>query len=146
MEAITSHKDEAAVLLIDGKCMLCNKITHFVVKRDKKKYFRFAALQSPVGQQLLKNGHLPIDDLDTFVMVQSNQYYTKSEAALRVFRKLDGGWRLLYWFRFVPLAWRNYVYHIIARNRYRWFEKHEMCIIPTPELLERFLDDGIGGA
>jgi len=141
MKKMSSPKDKTTVLLIDGQCMLCNRITRFVVKRDKQKIFRFATLQSPFGQQLLRDGNLPIDDLDTFVMVHSKQYYTKSEAALRVLRKLDGWWWVLYPFILVPLVMRNYVYDIIARNRYRWFEQNDMCILPTPELLDRFMDE-----
>lgn len=140
MNATSPHTEEPIVLLIDGECLLCNGITHFVVKRDKRMVFRFATLQSPLGQQLLKEGHLPIDDLDTFVMVQSKRYYTKSEAALRVLRKLDGWWRILYMFRLVPIALRNFVYNRIARNRYRLFGKAEVCLLPTAELNDRFLD------
>ncbi|WP_054024706.1 thiol-disulfide oxidoreductase DCC family protein [Bacillus sp. FJAT-28004] len=141
MKTMTSRNDDTTVLLIDGQCMLCNRITRFVVKRDKKKFFRFATLQSPFGQHLLRDGNLPLDDLDTFVMVQSKIYYTKSEAALRVLRRLDGWWWLLYPFILVPLAWRNLVYDRIARNRYRWFEKNDVCIMPTPDLINRFMDE-----
>lgn len=146
MDGTKLNKDDPAVLLIDGQCLLCNKIIHFVVKRDKARAFRFAMLQSPIGKQLLVEGNFPIDDLNTFVMVQGEQYYTKSEAALRVFRRLNGWWRILYMFIVVPLAWRNWVYDIIARNRYRIFGRANVCLLPTPELMGRFIEQGAQAA
>lgn len=142
MDETNLNNDEPAVLLVDGQCLLCNRITHFVAKRDKVRAFRFAMLQSPIGQQLLVEGDFPLDDIDTFVLVQGGRYYTKSDAALRVFRKLDGWWRILYLFIVVPLPFRNWVYDSIARNRYRIFGRADVCLLPTSELMERFMEHG----
>lgn len=143
MNGTLQRKKSQDILLIDGQCLLCNRITRFVAKRDKTKVFHFASLQSRAGRQLLIEGHLPIDDLNTFVMVQDGQYFTKSDAALRVFRKLDGFWPVLYMFIFVPLAWRNAVYDRIARNRFKWFGKADACMLPTADVRGRFLENGI---
>lgn len=134
---------QPAVLLIDGQCLLCNRITRFVAKRDQAVAFQFAALQSGIGQQLLAEGHLPVDDINTFVMVQDGRYYTKSDAALRVFRRLGGLWPLLYVFRIVPRGWRNVIYDFVARNRYRWFGMNDACILPSQDVRSRFLENGI---
>ncbi|OMF38480.1 hypothetical protein BK133_02085 [Paenibacillus sp. FSL H8-0548] len=132
-----------AVLLIDGQCYLCNRITQFVVKRDKAKVFRFATLQSPIGQRLLQEGQLSLVDMNTFVMVQGDDYFIKSDAALRVLSKLDGWWRILYLFIIVPRSLRDVVYDINAQNRFRWFGAPEECLIPTHDLRSRFLEDGV---
>jgi predicted DCC family thiol-disulfide oxidoreductase YuxK len=146
MDGSLQRKKPKDILLIDGKCLLCNGITRFVAKRDKAKAFHFASLQSRAGQQLLIEGHLPIDDLNTFVMLQDGQYFTKSEAALRMFRKLNGFWPILYMFIIVPLAWRNAIYDRIARNRFEWFGKADACLLPAAEVRERFLVNGIESA
>ena len=146
MDKTKLKKNEPAVLLVDGQCLLCNRITHFVARRDKARVFQFAMLQSLVGQQLLVEGNFPLEEIDTFVMVQGERHYTKSDAALRVFRKLDGWWRILYLFIVVPLAWRNWVYDIIARNRYRIFGRADVCLLPTPELMGRFMEHGAQAA
>lgn len=147
MNGLRQKNNQPAVLLIDELCLLCNAITRFVVKRDKLMAFQFASLQSEDGQRLLIEGHLPIGDINTFVMVQGGKYYTKSDAALRAFRKLDGLWVLLYVFIVVPLAWRNLVYDFIACNRYRWFRRRaNVCLLPTPEVKARFLANGIQAA
>ncbi|WP_424768928.1 thiol-disulfide oxidoreductase DCC family protein [Paenibacillus sp. sgz302251] len=141
MESLEKNKEQPAVLLIDGHCLLCSGITRFVANRDKRNSFHFAALQSRAGQKLLLEGQLPLDDSNTFVMVKDGQYFTKSEAALRVFRKLNGLWPLLYMFIFVPAAWRNIIYDWIARHRYRWFGQSDRCLLPASELQSRFLDN-----
>lgn len=146
MDRARLNNVKPAVLLIDGQCLLCNTITHFVIKRDKRGAFRFAMLQSSIGKQLLIEGKLPINDIDTFVLIQGDRCYTKSDAALRVFRKLDGWWRIWHVFIIIPLAWRNLIYDIIARNRYRLFGKADVCLLPTPELRARFMDDEVQAA
>ncbi len=134
------QRKEPILLLIDGECYLCHAITQFVVKRDHARRFRFASLQSKLGQQLLRIGGLSPDDMDSFVMVQDGHYYIKSDAALRVYRELGGLWALLYGGVIFPVAFRNRVYDLIARQRYQWFGKAETCLLPTAELRGRFVE------
>lgn len=131
---------EHPVILFDGVCNLCNRSVQFVIKRDKKKLFQFAALQGELGQQLLRKFHLDPNDLNSFVLVEGDKAYRRSSAALRVARRLSGGWKLLYGFMIIPPFIRNAVYNVVARNRYKWFGKRNECMIPTPELRSRFLD------
>ncbi|MDQ0057965.1 thiol-disulfide oxidoreductase DCC family protein [Paenibacillus harenae] len=136
-----NKRKQPMIMLVDGHCHLCNGITKFVIKRDKAAKFQFASLQSQIGQQLLAEGGLPLHDLDTFVFICSGRYYTKSGAALRVFRQLNGLWPLLYPFIIVPAPFRNAVYDFIASNRYRWFGRSDSCLLPNASLRERFLDE-----
>ncbi|BBH20652.1 hypothetical protein Back11_19970 [Paenibacillus baekrokdamisoli] len=128
------------ILLIDGECSLCHAITQFVVKRDPRGHFQFASLQSPIGQRLLQERGLPANDWNTFVMIQGEGYFTKSDAALRVLRGLRGLWPLLYSGLIVPTFLRDLVYDLIANHRYRWFGKKDVCLLLTPELRSRFID------
>ncbi|WP_171056049.1 thiol-disulfide oxidoreductase DCC family protein [Paenibacillus sinopodophylli] len=134
------------ILLIDGNCLLCNGITQFVAKRDKKNQFRFAALQSAAGQKLLKEGNLPVSDIHTFVMIHAGQYNVKSEAALRVLVRLDGWWKYCNPLFYFPLSLRDVIYDFVAFNRYRFFRNTETCILPMHELSGRFITGGIYGA
>lgn len=138
-----NHHRVPSILLVDGQCLLCNGITHFVVKRDKANLFRFATLQSPLGQQLLRECNLPTEDLDTFVMVQRGSFHIKSDAALHVLAKLGGWWRFAVVGKIVPRVLRNAAYDLIAGNRYRWFGRAPRCILPTPDLISRFMDGQI---
>lgn len=128
-----------AILLFDGVCNLCNGFVQFVIKRDSKGYFRFAPLQSEIGQELIKQHQLPYEKLSTVVLIENEKAYTHSDVGLRVARNLGGIWPVFYGLTIFPRFIRNAVYNWIARNRYRWFGKKEACMIPTPELKERFL-------
>ena len=128
------------ILLIDGECMLCQRITQFVVRHDKQQIFMFASLQSDAGRHLLKLFGMPADYRDTFVLIQNKKHYTRSGAALRVCRKLGGAWRSLYALIVIPPILRNAVYNIVAANRYRWFGKSDQCMLPAPELRGRFIE------
>jgi len=131
---------EKPVVLFDGVCNLCNRSVQFIIKRDKKKKILFASLQGKMGQEVLKKFNLPADDFNSFILVQGDHIYTRSTAVLRMLKKLGRGWNFLYVFIIVPKFIRNAVYNWIARNRYKWYGKRDECMIPTPELRERFLD------
>jgi predicted DCC family thiol-disulfide oxidoreductase YuxK len=127
------------IVLFDGVCNYCNGRVNFVIKRDKKDRFRFAALQSDAGKAMLKKYNVPAVDLSSFVLIEDGKYYLRSTAALRLLKKLGGIYSLMYAFMIVPRFLRDRVYNYVARNRYRWFGKMESCMVPTEEVRGRFL-------
>ena len=131
---------ENPVLLFDGVCNLCNSTVQFVLKRDKKAYFKFASLQSDYGQNFLKKNSLPTTDFNTFILIEGDSYSTKSTAILKVFRKLSGLWPVLYIFIVFPAFLRDPFYNLIAKNRYKLFGKRDSCMIPGKEILSRFIE------
>lgn len=126
-------------LLFDGVCNLCNASVQWVLKRDRHAQFRFAALQSEIGQQLLQQHGLDPIQFDTVVLAEGDRIFLRSDAPLEISRRLGGGWKLLYVLKIIPRPLRDSVYNFIARNRYRWFGKQEVCMIPKPEWKGRFL-------
>lgn len=128
-----------AIVLFDGACNMCNHSVQFAIKRDPEGHFKYASLQSELGQELLQHYKLPLV-LDTIVLIENGKAYTHSSAPLRILRKSSTPWSLLYAFIIVPPFIRNGVYRWIAKNRYKWFGKNESCMMPTPELRRRFLD------
>lgn len=127
------------ILLFDGVCNLCNGFVQFIILRDPQAKFRFAALQSEAGQQLLEKAKMSTSEINTVVLYEHGKFYTHSDVGLRVARHLGGGWILFTVFKIIPKGLRDNIYNWIARNRYRWFGKQESCMMPTPELKERFL-------
>lgn len=127
------------VILFDGVCNLCNGSVQFVIKHDQTALFKFASLQSDAGQQLLSRYQLSGADLSSFILIKDNKVYTRSTAALLVARQLTGVVKYLYIFSVIPTFIRDGVYNFIARNRYRWFGKQESCMVPTKDMLARFL-------
>ena len=131
--------NDKPVILFDGVCNLCNKSVQFILKRDKKQKFLFASLQSAYGQKLLQDFNLPVDNFNSFILYQDGKIYSSSTGALKMFSQLKG-WKWVKVFRIVPKFIRDAVHNVIANNRYKWFGKKEECMVPTPELKQRFLD------
>ncbi len=128
------------IILFDGVCNLCNSSVQFIIKRDKKKQFRFASLQGNFGQEFLKMHKMPAENFNTLILFENDNIYTRSTGALRMLKHLGGGWNLLYGFIIFPKFIRDGVYNWISKNRYKWFGKKEECMIPTKDLKERFID------
>lgn len=124
------------LILFDGLCNLCNRSVLFVIKRDKQAFFRYASIQSEVGQNILN--HLSIDPkkTDTIVYVKGDKYYLQSSAILNILKDLGGVWRLFYAFIIIPRFIRDLVYRIIAKWRYKIFGKRESCTISNYEIKE----------
>ncbi len=125
------------VILFDGVCNLCNAAVNFIIDRDPEAVFRFAPLQSDVGQEL--TGRCRIGGANTIVLIENGRCSARSTAALRIARRLSGAWPLLGVLLAVPAPLRDAAYRAVARNRYRWFGKRDACRLPTPDLRSRFL-------
>ena len=134
------HSSPRSVILFDGVCNLCNNSVQFILKRDKNGRFVFGSLQGEAGQSLLRKFNLPADNFHSFVLIESDKVYTQSTAALRVLKQISGGWKLLYAFIILPKFLRDGVYRWIAKNRYKWFGKRDVCRVPAPAEKARFLD------
>ena len=141
MKEPTPHQTapEHPVVLFDGVCNFCEGSVRFIIDRDPQGRFRFASLQSQIGEKMLRNHGKDPEEMTSIVLLQEGKSYTKSSAALRIARHLRFPWPLFWGFMIVPPFLRNMVYDLIARNRYKWFGKKEECMIPTPEIREKFL-------
>ena len=127
------------IVFFDGLCNLCSNAVQFILKYDKHQRFHFASIQGAIAAQMLP-AHLTISQgVDSIVFLENGKFYTKSTAALRIAKHLKFPVNLCYVFMLVPAVIRNVVYDWIARNRYKWFGKKEVCWLPSPELSSRFL-------
>lgn len=127
-----------SIILFDGICNLCNSSINLIIDLDRQKRFKFTSLQSEKGLELLKYHDLNITP-ETIILIENNKVYQKSEAVLKICKKLIFPLPILYAFIIIPKGIRDIVYDTVAANRYKWFGKKEVCRIPTPELKERFL-------
>ncbi len=128
------------LILFDGVCNLCNGAVQFITKRDHKDIFRYAALQSDVGQKLIVERGIDTQKVDSIVLIEPGlAYFIKSDAALFIGKEFGGIWSALTIFTWIPRPIRDVIYDFIAKNRYRWFGRKDQCMIPTPELQAKFL-------
>ena len=126
-----------AIILFDGDCNFCDASVQFIIKRDSKAYFQFASIQSEIGQSYVEQFQL--QSIDSMIVVKNNRAYTKSTAALIIAKQFSGMWKLLLLAKIIPLPIRDKLYDYVAKNRYKWFGKKEVCHLPTKEERERFL-------
>ena len=132
---MNNHK----IILFDGVCNLCNSSVNFIIDRDKKNVFKFAALQSEAGQKFLDKFGINKNDFDSVVLLDENKFYSKSTAALMIVKEFPSLWKALFVFIIIPAPLRNFLYDLVAKNRYRWFGKKDSCRMPSPELKNKFL-------
>ncbi|NMT34901.1 thiol-disulfide oxidoreductase DCC family protein [Stenotrophomonas maltophilia] len=145
MKAGSNHSDGAAetgsaVIVFDGVCALCNRWVRFLLHFDRKERYRFAAMQGERGSALLRAHGLDPQDPASFLLLDAQGTWTDTDAILRVLAGLGGGWRLSGVLKVLPRGWRDAAYRALARNRYRWFGRHDACHLPAPEQAARFLD------
>jgi len=149
MSAVQSEKDEPVlsaiangrpVMLFDGVCNMCSGWVHFAIARDPAANLRFAAIQSSHGRDFLRCRGLPTDRFETFYLIDSGRVFEKSTGLLRMAGYLRWPWPLLKAIWIVPTPLRDWLYDRIARNRYRLFGRRQTCLVPTPEIADRFLD------
>jgi predicted DCC family thiol-disulfide oxidoreductase YuxK len=125
--------DMQSIVLIDGVCVLCSRSYRFVRARDRDRRFRFLAIQQPEGRAIALRFGIEPDDPATFILVEAGVAHVRSDAALRILGQLPR-WRWTRAMRIVPRGLRDWVYDLIARNRYRWFGRLDVCMLPNSEL------------
>ncbi len=126
------------IVLFDGVCNYCNAMVNFSIRHDPEKKFKFATLQSDIGQRLLAE-HGIGKDVDSVILIEDGKAYMHSTAGLRIVRKMSGIYSLCYVFIIVPAFIRDWAYELFAKYRYRLFGRTDTCMIPTPDMRERFL-------
>ncbi|MDG5473431.1 DCC1-like thiol-disulfide oxidoreductase family protein [Jeotgalibacillus sp. ET6] len=129
----------SAIVLFDGDCHVCNWSIQFIMKRDPSGKFKFASLQGDIGRKLTKT-YRSDPMIDSVLLVENDQMWSKSTAALRICRELEGPVRYLSLGLMIPRPLRDLVYDFIARNRFHWFGRKEQCDLPTKEERRRLLD------
>lgn len=128
------------IILFDGVCNLCDSTVQFIIKRDKKDIYRFVALQSELGKQIIKHIGVDRSKTDSIILYEPGiAYYYKAEAAIKIAANLGGLFPLMNIFSILPKSLSNSVYDYIAKNRYKWYGKKDECMIPTPEMKAKFL-------
>ena len=126
------------IILFDGVCVLCNNIIQFIAKHDIKNQIKFAHLQSKDGKALVEKYQIKCaHDLSSIILIDKGKIYYKSSAILRIFVYFRGLWKTLYFFIIIPSYFRDKIYTVIGKRRYKWFGKHDKCSVPK-NLLEKF--------
>ena len=127
------------LILFDGLCNLCSRTVQFIIRNDRLAIYKFASIQSEIGQNIYRHHGLNPDDAQTFLLLSKGKVFQRSDAAIEMARQFGGIWRLASLFKILPRWFRDWLYSMLARNRYRWFGRRVQCIVPTDEIKGRFL-------
>lgn len=128
------------IVVFDAQCLLCNAWVQFLLPRDRAGRLQFASMQGRTGQALLRQAGLQVDGLQTLLVVDGDRSWQHTGAIFRVLHVLGWPWRLAWAAWLVPAQLRDPLYRWVARNRYRWLGRSEVCLMPSPEVAARFLD------
>jgi predicted DCC family thiol-disulfide oxidoreductase YuxK len=134
-----SLPDLPNLILFDGVCVVCNGWARFVARHDRRRVFRLATAQSDLGQGIYRQLGLSPVTFDTLVVRLEGRFLTDTDAILTVLSRFGGLWHLWQALRLIPRPLRDAAYRYLARNRYRWFGRHEVCPLPTEDLKARLL-------
>jgi predicted DCC family thiol-disulfide oxidoreductase YuxK len=127
------------IILFDGVCNFCNFWVNLILKYDKEKKFRFASIQSDFAKKFLEENKITTLGIDSIVLIIEGKVFLKSSAVVQIAKNLSGILKLLYYSKFIPISFRDSIYDFVARNRYKWFGRREVCRVPAEEEKTRFL-------
>ena len=117
------------VIIFDSICNLCNWSVRFIINHDSQHHFKLTSLRSDEGRRLIAAHNIPVESMDSLILVEDSGYQTKSNAAIRVLKQLSGWWSLLSILTIIPQPLRDWCYDLIARNRYKWFGEVNHCAV-----------------
>ena len=136
-------ESDSFLICFDGYCLLCNSWVDFLIKRDRENVFTFTSLQSNGGRNiLLRHGYSErtLEALGSIVVLKADQVSIRSEAVIEILVALGGIYKLARFLKLIPSSFRNLVYNTVAKRRYRWFGRRDICRIPSPEESHKFLE------
>lgn len=136
---MSANDSQSPIIVFDGICVLCSGWVRFLLRHDQEKGYRFAAMQTDRGRGLLMRHGLDPDDPVSFVLVEGDDAWRDTDAIVRVVTSLGGVWRLARMLRLIPRPVRDAAYRWLARNRYRWFGRHDACVLAPAGYEDRFL-------
>ncbi len=131
--------DSRPIIVFDAECVLCSANAQFILRHDRRRHFRLAAMQGPVGSAIYRRHGIDPADPDTMVVAIGDRALRDSDAVIAIWAGLGWPWRALAALRLVPRPLRDAGYRLVARNRYRWFGKRDSCWLPAPEFADRLI-------
>lgn len=134
--------DETKTLIIfDGVCVLCSGFAQFVLARDPGRRVLFALAQSDFGEALYRHYDLKPSDYETNLVIADGRLFVKTRAFAKVMTTLGWPWKACALVRLVPTPIADWLYDRVARNRYRIFGRHDVCMLPDPSMQSRMVGD-----
>lgn len=131
-------KNNEDIIFFDGLCILCNRTVSLLIKIDTKRIFKYSSLQGEKIKSLGADGRFNFGD--SIIFWSHDRVFVKAEAVINILLKLGGVYKLIGLFlKIIPIFILDYVYDLVAKNRYRIFGKNEVCMIPSDKEKDLFI-------
>ena len=136
---VPDFPDDRAVVVFDGMCVMCSHFMRFILRNDSQHHFNFLSAQSPIGEALFAHYDMVAEDYDSVLLIENGELRIKWDASLAILEAIGWPWKMAALGRLLPKFLADPLYNFIARNRFKWFGRREVCLIPTAEEQVRFL-------
>jgi len=128
------------IIFYDSYCNLCNGFINAIVKLDKKNVFLFAPINGKNAKKLLKKINLKNTSFDSVILFNNNRISYKSKAVIEILISLGSIYKVLVISKIIPRTILDWLYDVVAKNRYSWFGKQDRCIVTDKKIISKFLD------
>ncbi|MCE2843900.1 MAG: thiol-disulfide oxidoreductase DCC family protein [Chitinophagaceae bacterium] len=126
------------IIVFDGVCNFCNRVVQIIIRHDPSAQIHFTAQQTEAGEKLLHQYSIK-ESISSVVFITKGAVYYQSDAVIEIAKLLTGWPSVFKYTIIVPRFFRNYIYQLIAANRYRLFGKQDQCMVPKEEDKKRFI-------
>ncbi len=137
--AVPAFPDDRPIIVFDGHCVFCSGWVGIVLRHDSEGRYRLLPAQSQLGQAIYVHYGLSPNDYETNILLADGLPWFKSEGSIRMAEGLGAPWSFAGVLRLIPLRMRDAMYDIVARNRFRFAGRREVCYAPPQAYRERFL-------
>jgi predicted DCC family thiol-disulfide oxidoreductase YuxK len=138
-KSVPKFNDDGLRTVMDARCGLCAKGAKWIAKNDTLSEFRIIPLQSELGSTLMRHYGMDPDDPLSWLFIEDGLAYSSLDAVIRTGNRLGGKWKFLSVLRIFPRSLQDFVYGLVARNRYKFFGQTDMCSLPDPDIQKRLL-------
>jgi predicted DCC family thiol-disulfide oxidoreductase YuxK len=136
---VPTFDDRHPIALMDGSCALCCFGARLIDRLDHRGEIRICPIQSPLGTALMRHFGLSVSDPDSWLLLEGGQALSELDAVIRIGMRCRGWGRLLGVLSLLPAGLRRRLYRWVARHRYRWFGRSELCALPSASLRARLM-------
>ncbi len=136
---VPKFPDDAPIVVFDGHCVLCSRFARFILRHDHRRKYRLLPAQTPLGDALYRHYGLDPENYQTNILLENGTAWFRSESSLRIIAGFGFPWTLVNLFRVLPLSLRDRLYEWVARNRFNFFGRQDVCMLGVTGHEDRFL-------
>ena len=137
--AVPAFADDRPIIVFDGHCVFCSTWARIVLRFDRRGLFRLLPAQTALGMALYRHYGLDPENYETNILIENGVARFKADGSIRMAQLLGFPWSLALVFRALSLPVANWLYGLVARNRFRIFGRSDVCYIPDAAYADRVL-------